>query len=252
MRDRAAEQRERLDGTLAQRPFAGSAPRNRPIVGATWRRRHGLTLAELLVASTVTALVVSALAVFAKAVMDGCDRASELGNSTQASRVVAARIARSVAKSSRVLKLPDSLRAKPGMDGVLIIWERDGELGDTAPGQPNFVELVIIAPSKGNQRLLLELHPRVSPTLVAPFDNPDTLYTWIDRFRSGTDVDNPPTVLLDALEGVHFDIDEYSEPEGIGGVVQQNVRVTLSVRQADAPSSVFIASASRRYTTTNP
>jgi hypothetical protein len=209
-------------------------------------------LAELLIASSVTALVVAALAVFTKAVMDGCDDASQSGIAAQASRVVTARVANSVAKARQVLKLPDALRAMPEMDRVLVVWERDGEPLDSAPGQPNFVELVIFAPHKSNSAQLLELRPQVDPTMVAPVDQPAVFFGWINRFREAQDVQQPPVILLNDLGGIHFDIDEYPEPAGIGGVVQQNVRIALCVSIADCEPTAFFASAIRRYVSENP
>jgi hypothetical protein len=215
-------------------------------------RRRGLTLAELLVASCVTALVVTALAVFAKAVMDGCGDASNSGIATQASRVVTARITNSVAKSHQVLRLPDALLAMPEMKKVLVVWERDGGPSDTAPGQPNFVELVIFAPYSSNSAQLLELRPQVDPAMVAPVDQPAVFYTWINRFRDGQQVQQPSVALLDDLGGIQFDIDEYAEPEGIGGLVQQNVRIALCVNLTDSEPTAFFASATRRYVAASP
>lgn len=211
--------------------------------------RNGLTLAELLVATTVTTIVVAALGVFSKAVMDGCDQASKTGNATQACRVVTARIAQKVATSRQVLKMSDALMRMPRMDQVLIVWERDGEPGDTAPGQPNLVELVIYAPHKNSPRQLMELRPSVDPTLIASPDDAATLHAWIERFREGQDVVQPPTVVLTDLGGIHFEVDEFPEPQGIGGVIQQNVRIILCVSPAEQEAAVFFGSATRRYVT---
>jgi hypothetical protein len=215
-------------------------------------KRSGLTLAELLIASCVTALIVAALAVFAKAVTDGCDEIERSGTATQTSRVVTARIANSIAKCHQVLKLPEALRAMPEMDRVLVVWERDGGASDSAPGQPNLVELVIFAAHKNNAANLMELRPQVDPTLIAPVDQPATFFTWINRFREGSDVAQPPLTLLTDLGGVHFDVDEHPEPEGIGGVVQQNIRIALCVNVPQGEPEVFFASAMRRCARANP
>jgi hypothetical protein len=204
-------------------------------------------LAELLVAMSVTGVIVAALGVFTKAVMDGSEAASETGATTQAGRVVIARIAQKVATSRQVLKPSDTLRAMPGMDRVLIVWERDGEAGDAAPGQPNLVELVIYTPHKRLPAQIVELRPQVDPTLVAPVDDPALFYFWIDRFRDGQDIVQPPIVLMNELGGVHFDVDEYVEPQGIGGMVQQNIRISLCVSPPEGEPAVFFGSATRRY-----
>jgi hypothetical protein len=210
---------------------------------------NGLTLAELLVATTVTTIVVAALGVFSKAVMDGCEEASKTGNATQACRVVTARIAQKVATSRQVLNTSDALMRTLKMDDVLIVWERDGEPGDTAPGQPNLVELLIYAPHKNLPGQLMELRPSVDPTLIAAPDDAATLYAWIERFREGQDVVQPPIVVLTDLGGIHFEMDEFPEPQGIGGVTQQNVRIILCVSPAEQEPAVFFGSATRRYVT---
>jgi hypothetical protein len=181
--------------------------------------------------------------------MDGCDEVSKTGTSIQAGRVVTARIAQKVATSRQVLKMSDELRSMPQIDQVLIVWERDDEPGDTAPGQPNLVELVIYAPHKRTPGLLMELRPLVDPSLVASMDEPAVLYLWIDRFRAGQDIVQPPIVLMNGLGGVHFDVDEYVEPQGIGGVVQQNVRTILCVSPPEIEPDVFFGTATRRYVT---
>lgn len=208
---------------------------------------RGMTLAELLAATCITSLVVAALGVFTKAVMDGCDHATQSGINTQTSRVLTSRIANTVAKSRQVLNLPHAVRMMPDMNRVLMVWERDGDPGDASPDQPNFVETVIFAPSKNNPSQLLELRPHVDPSLVVPLDDPASLYAWIDRFRRGQDVTQPPIALSSELAGIQFDVDEFPEPEGIGGVVQQNIRISLCVSAADAEPTVFFSSATCRY-----
>ena len=198
-------------------------------------------------ATTVMALVVAALGVFTKAVMDGSDEATRIGNATQIGRVVLSRIAHKVEPSRQVLKMSDALRSKAGMDQVLLVWERDGDPNDMAPGQVNFVELVIFAPAKNRPTQLWEIRPQVDPALTVPLDLPDLLFTWIELFRSGQSIVQPPTVVLDQLGGIHFEVDEYTAPEGIGGLVQQNVRTSLCISPPDQLSTVFFWSATRRY-----
>ena len=219
--------------------------------GRSRAARSGLTLAELLVSMSVTAIVVAALGVCTKAVMDGCDAASKTGNETQANRVVTTRIEHTVATSRQVLKLSEAALRMPGMDQVLMVWERDGEVGDTAPGNANWVEVVIYAPSKKKPTQFLELRPQVDPSLVVPFDNPTLLYAWIEQFLTGQGVVQPPVVLFNDLGGIHFDIDETVEPQGIGGLVQQNVRIVLCVSPPNQDPAVFFGSATRRYVTGN-
>lgn len=213
--------------------------------------RRGLTLPELLVSMTVTAIVVSALAVFTKAVMDGCDSVSKTGNTTQAGRVVTARIAHEVATSRQVLKMSDTLRGMPQMDQVLLVWDHDGQPGDTAPGQANWVELVIYASNKKLPTQLLELRPQVDPSLIVPLNDPTLLYAWIDQFRNGQNIVQPPVILFNDLGGIHFDVDETTDPQGIGGLVQQNVRIVLCVSPTGQDPAVFFGSATRRYVTGN-
>ena len=203
----------------------------------------GLTLTELLVASTVTALIVTALSSFTLAVLEGWDEATRVGDATQAGRVIATRIAHKAETARAVLKMSDTLRAMSGMDQVLLVWERDDQAADPLlAGSINFNELVIYAPSKSRPNELWEIRPQVDPSLIVPDDEPATLFTWIDRFRNGQYI-SPPAVLLTELGGIHFDVDETSEPQGIGGAVQRNVRISLCIAPTDQQPTVFFGSA---------
>ncbi len=228
--------------------------------------RRGLTLAELLVATTVMSLVVTALAVFTKAVMDGTEQAAQTSTATQTSRVITARIAHKVAIAQRVLTFSGTTTKKllmtsessggwksavPGLDQVLILWERDGEPTDTAPGKANLIELVIYATHRNDAKQLLELRPKVDPSLVVADEDAKTMLFWLDRFRSGQDVEQPLTVLLNDLGGIRFEVEEYPEPQGIGGVVQQNVRMMICVSPENEVPTMFFSSATRRYVTAN-
>lgn len=239
------------------------------------KSRAGLTLTEVLVATTVTTIVVGAVAAFSHAALQAWEVSTQSGNSTQAGRVVLAHIAQSVSKSRHVLNVThvwgssttstmpvatgSVLPLMPGTtltgtttmmlstDQILLVWERDGEAGDPTPGQPNFVELVIFAPHKEHPQQLMELRPAVDAALVVPLDQPDVLWQWITRFRRGEDVRQPPTVLLGDLGGIHFEVDEFREPQGASGIVQQNVRTGLCVSPPNQPVAVFFGSATRRY-----
>lgn len=202
-------------------------------------------------ATTVTSLVVAAIGAFAHAALQGWEASEQASDATQAGRVVSARIAHNTEMSLQVLKLPDSMRAGNGMDQVLLVWEQDGEPGDLTPGQPNFVELVIYAQAKFQPSQLWEIRPQVDPALIVPIDQPALLVLWIDRFRSGQDILQPPTVLLDNLGGIYFDVAEYTEPQGIAGIVQQGVLISLCINPKNQPSRTFFGSAMRRYLTSN-
>ena len=93
--------------------------------------------------------------------------------------------------------------------------------------------------------------PKLDPSLVVALDQPALLYTFIDRFRNGQDIVQPPGELLNDLGSIHFDVAEYTEPQGIGGVVQQNVRISLCVSPINQPETVFFGSATRRYVSGN-
>jgi hypothetical protein len=214
--------------------------------------RTGLTLTELLVASIVTALLVVVMSSFTLAVLEGWDEATRVGDATQAGRVITSRIAHKVETSLALLKMSDALRSMAGMDQVLMIWERDDQANDPLlAGSIHFNELVIYARSKTRPNELWEIRPQVDPTLEVPENEPATVYAWIDRFRSGQNI-SPPVVLISELGGVHFDVEEYAEPQGIGGVVQRNVRIGLSVAPAGQPATIFLGSTAWRGQTPRP
>jgi len=209
--------------------------------------RAGLTLAELLVASTVTTFVVTALGVFTHAVMDEMKECSKTGDAAQAGRVVLARIAHSTATSRQILRTTSDAGTTVTNTWYLLLWERDGEPGDPTPGQPNWVETVIYARHKTDRTKLLEIRPQVDPSLVVPLDSPSMVRSWINTFRSGQQIVQPPIILLTDLGGISFEVQESDEPQGIAGLVQQDVQIRLNVSPANEQPTVFFGSATRRY-----
>ncbi len=209
-------------------------------------RRRGLTLPELLVAMTITTMVVSALGVLTHTVMEGYKQANKTGNASQAGRVVLARIGHTVATSHQVLK-GNNVTWSGVLANSLIVWERDGDADDVTPGQPNWVECVIFARKRTKPTELLEVRPNVDPSLVVPVDEPALMKYWVNRFRSGVDIVQPPIVLLTETGGVGVEVVNYSDPQGIGDMVHQDVRIRLCISPEREQPTVFFGSASRRY-----
>ena len=94
---------------------------------------------------------------------------------------------------------------------------------------------------------LLEIRPKVHPEILVPLDSPSVLHNLIDQFRQGRLIEKPPVVLTDKLAGIHFDMEEFREPEGLPGIVQQIVRINLCLRPTDGQPDVFFGSATQRY-----
>jgi hypothetical protein len=210
-------------------------------------RRRGLTLAELLTATTITTMIVAALGVFTHAVMDGYQQTNQTGDTAQAARVVLSRISHMVATSRQVLTAPPGVSWPSRLNACLIVWERDSEPGDTKRGQPNWNEVVIYAQSRKNDKNLLELRPTVDANEVVPLSDPNSMNSWIRQFCSELNVVTPVVVLLPNTKAIHFEITEKAEPQGIANLVQQDVRIRLCIRPADEKPTAFFGAATRRY-----
>ncbi len=234
----------------------------------THRLRPAVTLAEMLIALTITTLIVGTLGVFSRAVLDGVEETTSTGNAHQEIRVTLARIERKVAESRRVVIPNGPLRVLWNTNEMLVLWERDGQPGDPNPGVMNYNELLIYTtPTEqletGGERnmpvsvyrsasspLLWEVRPAASETAVVDELDSSTLAMNLQLYRSGQNIE-PPTVLLTDLGGIHFDTLEFTEPEAMGGLRQQNTFVVLNIRPANQEPAVFCASMSKRYVSTN-
>src|SRR5262245_16572071 len=113
--------------------------------------RAGLTLLELLLASTIMALLVAALASMASAVYRTNEYSQGYGEAAQHARVVLQRITRKINKATANANYPGAWVIHRTVGGatfpeVLVVWHPTGAAIDAA-GQPRVKELVIYCPS---------------------------------------------------------------------------------------------------------
>jgi hypothetical protein len=198
-----------------------------------------MTLAELLVATMVMTLVCTSLAVFTHTVMDNYREAAGRNSCSQTGRVLMARIGRHVGTSLRVLRLPDETSQRK-TDDTLVLWAHD-ELEPL--GRINFEELLIYTPGAAGS--FLEIRPRHATGRTLDPADPGDFHEWLRWFRAGKSAD--VTTLVDDFHGAWFQINESAEPEGLVGLVQQNVQIGLCVSAADQPPTVYYGSATLRY-----
>jgi hypothetical protein len=231
--------------------------------------RRAVTLPEMLVALTITTLIVGALGVFSRAVLDGVEQTTNTGNASQEVRVILARIDRKVAESRRIVIPTGPLRVLQDTNEMLVLWERDGQVGDPNPGLMNYNELLIYttpsdstssgrlvglvstaSSSSGSSPLLWEVRPAENQTAVVDVSDSTALAQNLQLFRSGQNIE-PPTVLLSDLGGIQFDTVETTEPESMGGLCQQNTHVVMHISPANQTPTIFCASMFKRYVPSN-
>ena len=150
--------------------------------------RRGLTLLELLIATSIMAMVVVTLGTLAHGVQSAFEYTEGHGLAVQHARVVLDRIARRVEDATANEHFPGFL-VVPWREGslefpeVLVVWHPDGEAADP-DGLPRYDELVIYAPNLSVPSQLLEFTIPSDTRTVPP---PGDLAQWrseLDTLRS--------------------------------------------------------------------
>jgi hypothetical protein len=127
----------------------------------TARRRFGLTLVELLIASSIVVLVVAALAGLARAVQLGSAYGEGHGTATQHARVILERISRAVHGATANESFPGLLvvaeeSGRWRFPDTLVVWRPKSQAVDPK-GLPRLNELVIYCPHPTIPNELLEI-----------------------------------------------------------------------------------------------
>lgn len=136
-------------------PFVG-ARAGRPTV-----RRAGLTLLELLIATTMMLMLAGVLGGLAAAVQTSADYSQGHGDATQHARVALERITRNVTQATAAAEHPgfavvfDQIGPWQYPD-TLLVWRPAGAPANAA-GPPLVRELVIYCPNPSNPEQLLEI-----------------------------------------------------------------------------------------------
>ncbi|MBN1591350.1 MAG: prepilin-type N-terminal cleavage/methylation domain-containing protein [Pirellulales bacterium] len=156
----------------------------------TGKRRSGLTLIELMVASTIMAITVAALAVLAHAVQSGAEYGNGHGQAVQHARVTFERITRLANEATTSPQFPGLLVVATNQAGnlypdTLVVWHPSGVPSDPE-GLPRFSELVIFCPRAGHPNELIELTAPSDTRTVPMYKNQALWFTEIEALKSST------------------------------------------------------------------
>lgn len=156
------------------RRYSNAPPHHRPPT------RPGLTLIELMLAITLTVLVMGAMAAVTKGVQMSYAYTEGYGTVTQHARVVIDRIARNVKQATANESFPGFLvladtEGTYTFPETLVIWRPSGAPSNPQ-GLPRYNELVIYAPAPENPNELVEF-TTPSDTRQAPDASDVTAWT---------------------------------------------------------------------------
>ena len=124
-------------------------------------RDRGMTLVELLVASSIMALAVAAIASLGSAAQSSAAYGNAHGSAVEQGRMITSRIARTVEEATVNDKFPGFIVISNTVDGerypdALVVWHPDGAAADP-DGWPRKDELVIYTPHPIFVNTLVEL-----------------------------------------------------------------------------------------------
>jgi hypothetical protein len=151
-------------------------------------RPKGLSLLELLIAISITSMVVVTLAALAKSVQVGTEYSEGHGSATHHARVVVDRITRTAreAHASRLfpgfIVLAEDVLSWNFPD-TLVVWHPAGDPADP-DGLPRFDELVVYCPHPKSPNRLIELTSPTDLRTVPPVADGAAWRSEIDAMKS--------------------------------------------------------------------
>jgi hypothetical protein len=165
------------------------------------RRRSGMTLVELLLASAILMMVVGALGAVGNAVQQGYEYSEGYGLATQHARVALDRIARNVSQATANEQFPGFLVVPTSVGtwrypDALVVWHPSGTAANPT-GLPQFNELIVYCPAAAAPSNLLEITNSADTRTVPAVTNQTQWLTEIQNIQSaGTAHVVPLTNLL--------------------------------------------------------
>lgn len=167
------------------------------------RVRHGLTLAELLVATTVLVMIGGSAATLAFAVYSSHEVCREQSVAAQHARVSIDRIERAMAEATASESFPGCLIVNFSADGytfpdTLAVWNPSGAPVDPA-GLPRVNELIVFSCDPSQPERLLEMTWPSNADTVPATSNAVLWDALIDSFHS-----SPQTVKNQLTDRLHF------------------------------------------------
>ena len=159
----------------------------------TTLRRPGMTLLELLLAMTITAMVIGTLGVLANGVQLSFQYAEGHGLATQHARVVLDRITQSVREATANEQFPGAivLADEEGswrFPETLVVWHPAGVAADPE-GLPRFNELIVYCPDPAAPNRLVEITAPGDARAVPPVDDEPGWITAIEAIKASSSSD---------------------------------------------------------------
>ena len=154
------------------------------------RRRRGLTLAELLVASTIMLLIAAAVATLAATVQSTNDYCKGHTVSAQHARVALSRIERAVQYAVANEQFPGCIVVTEQVGSqelphTLVVWNPTGTAANPT-GLPLISEIVVFCPNPAHPNTLLEIRSPNDNTPVPAATNPSAWRTLTDQLKSSS------------------------------------------------------------------
>ena len=213
----------------------GVEGRRSKVEGRRSGRRRGLTLAELLIASTIMLMIATAVGMLASAVHSTNDYCNGYTVSAQHARVALSRIERALEYAVASEQFPGChiVGEQAGgqtLPSTLIVWNPTGAAANPT-GLPLVSEIVVFSPDPAHPNRLLEIRmPSVNSSVPALSDS-SGWRTLIDQFRTGSSTTK--ALLTDRLRTAPItgDYSDSLSPSDLRGLVRFRRLMTPSAEQ---------------------
>ena len=156
-----------------------------------WRhsRRNGLTLAELLVATTIMLMIAGAVASLTATVQSTNDYCRGYTVAGQHARVALSRIERALARAQATEQFPGCLvlseqAGSQILPDTLVVWSPTATITPDASGLPRTSELVIFCPDPAHPNELLEIRSPDDNSLAPAATNPSAWSSLATNFKT--------------------------------------------------------------------
>ncbi|HMC11003.1 MAG TPA: prepilin-type N-terminal cleavage/methylation domain-containing protein [Pirellulaceae bacterium] len=159
--------------------------------GRNARRRRGLTLAELLIASTIMLLIATAVATLAETVHSTNDYCKGYTVAAQHARVALTRIERAVQNAIANEQFPGCLvvteqAGSQVLPSTLVIWNPTTGTVANPTGLPLISEIVVFGPDPAHPNHLIEIRSPTEATAVPVASDMSAWRTLTDRLKTSS------------------------------------------------------------------
>lgn len=153
-------------------------------------KRRGLTLAELLVASTIMLMIATAVATLGSAVHSANDFCRGYTTCGQHGRVALSRIERAVLNATTSESFPGCIvvteqAGSQELPNTLVVWSPTGAASAPA-GLPLVKEIVVFSPDPAHPNMLQEIRSPSDSSTVPAVTNVSAWRTLTDQLRTST------------------------------------------------------------------